>query len=79
MPPRAKKSDSAPKTKSPKKKAAPKAKEAKLTNAVGAVPTPARAAPSHAAIAARAHQIHLEMGGSAIENWLQAERELARR
>ena len=36
----------------------------------------ARPAPSHDAIAARASQIWSERGGSAFDNWLQAEREL---
>lgn len=37
---------------------------------------PARPAPSHDAIAARASQIWSERGGSAFDNWIQAEREL---
>jgi hypothetical protein len=35
--------------------------------------------PTHDAIAARAHQIHLERGGTAFENWIEAERELGGR
>jgi hypothetical protein len=40
----------------------------------------ARTAPPHEEIALRAYQIYLERGsdeGSAVEDWLQAERELA--
>lgn len=37
---------------------------------------PAPAAPTHAAIAARAYAIWQARGGSALENWLEAEREL---
>lgn len=37
---------------------------------------PAKPVPSDDAIARRAHEIHLERGGNAFDNWLEAEREL---
>lgn len=40
---------------------------------------PARAEVPHEHIARRAHEIHLARGGTAFDNWLQAERELAGR
>ncbi len=45
------------------------------------MPAPPREMPvlSHDAIARRAHEIHLVRGGTAFDNWLQAERELAGR
>jgi hypothetical protein len=36
----------------------------------------ARAQPTHAAVSLRAAQIYSERGGSAFDNWIQAEREL---
>lgn len=50
------------------------------TTATQATPAPAEApatvAPTHDAIRARAFAIWKERGGSAVENWLQAEAEL---
>jgi len=44
---------------------------------VAAAPAPARPAPDRAAIAARAYAIYQAEGGSALDNWLRAERELS--
>lgn len=46
------------------------------------MPAPPQSAPQHVphdAIAQRAHEIHRARGGTAFDNWLQAERELGAR
>lgn len=64
---------------------APRARRATATTPVAVelapapvveVDAPATAAPTHEAIAARAYAIWQARGGSAFENWLEAEREL---
>jgi hypothetical protein len=58
-------------------KAAPTAPvEAAPAAPVEAAPAPVTAAPSHADIARRAQDIYRARGGTAFDNWLQAEREL---
>ena len=53
-----------------------KAAPAAPLEAAPAAPAPVTAAPSHADIARRAQDIHRARGGTAFDNWLQAEREL---
>ncbi len=60
-------------------RAAPKRAAGKaptMTASEAAPKEPARRAPTHAEIAMRAHEIHRQRGGTAFDNWLQAEREL---
>lgn len=65
----------------PRKPTEPKAA---ATNGAKTAKPPARRArksaeptPAHDHVATRAYFIHLESGGEALDNWLQAERELA--
>ncbi|MBM4367106.1 MAG: DUF2934 domain-containing protein [Deltaproteobacteria bacterium] len=72
--------------KAAKKAAAPRAKKAKQPEAtvvearpevvLPADPAP-RARASHDEVARRAYEIWLARGGSAFENWVEAERQLA--
>ena len=73
--------DNQPKTKTTKAaakttKAAAKTTAAKTTKAPAK--TRGRPAPSHEAIARRAHELYeAQGGGDAVANWLQAERDLS--
>jgi len=60
-----------------RKPAAPRGRK-KSATVPGSAPPAARRKPTHAEIAARASEIWREKGGSALENWLQAERELTK-
>ncbi len=81
-----KKTDPATEPKKTAKKAAePKAKKATKAKAPAAEPRPEvvlpadvqpRARASHEEVARRAYEIWLARGGSAFENWVEAERQL---